>query len=314
MVPRGEDVAKHLSPSVYWMQKFEKLSTLATRTLSEACVTAGSDENTFCGLISLYDDQLLELSQKAFGEMRQKTSDPSRNPPAKTTALPNPLILGISRIHVNAFHFFGIGVSHLSGLIELYQSACRWTQQAAEADQANDWALYSSESYFRYIVLVATIILRISRSHLKTKVDLRSGERAYFTNIKLIKRRSLQTGDVNAQMVTILSQLWHSEYCFKLLDESIDPLRVQTFGRGVMGIAHDCLWAWYRQIQHSGLKEHQADEMPLVLPESNIGTGGNDSTDTAFVGEDYFAALMNGVSSNFPCSSTPWIQDDLFWT
>ena len=233
MVPRGGDVANHLSPSVYWMQKFEKLLSLATRTLSDACVTAGSNPDTLCSLIRLYDEQLLELSQKALDEMRSKVSDPLTDLTAEAIALPNPLIVGISRIHINAFHFFGNGASHLSGLIELYHLACRWTQQAAEADKVNDWALYSSESYFRYLILVATIILRISRSHLKTKIDLRTSERAYFAAVNLIKRRTLQTGDVNAQMTMILSELWHSEYCFKLSDGSIDSLHVQTIGHGV---------------------------------------------------------------------------------
>ena len=128
MVPRGGDVANHLSPSVYWMQKFKKLLTLATRTLSDASVTAGSNQDTLCSLIRLYDEQLLELSQKAVDDMRSNVSDPLTNLTAEAIALPNPLIVGISRIHINAFHFFGNGASHLSSLIELYHSACRWTQ------------------------------------------------------------------------------------------------------------------------------------------------------------------------------------------
>lgn len=84
------------------------------------------------------------------------------------------------------------------------------------------------------MLLVAIIILRISRSHqLKSRIDLARGERAYFTVVKLIKKRSLSTGDINAQMANTLSRLWHNEDCFRLPDGSFDSLSIVAPGRGV---------------------------------------------------------------------------------
>ncbi|KAH8898123.1 hypothetical protein GQ53DRAFT_623572, partial [Thozetella sp. PMI_491] len=197
----------------------------------------------------LFDDQMLEIGRKAVKDMSSRTSVPSAGSQPRAPLLPNPLIITLARVHINAFHFFGGDITlHLQDIIELYSLACHWTQQAAEMDEASGWALYSSESYFRHMVLVATIILRISQSRqLKSRVDLRRGERAYFTVVKFLKRRSLHARDVNAHTATILSELWHSNSCFRQPDGSFDSLHVRFSGRGVMAVAFDCLWYWRRE-------------------------------------------------------------------
>jgi hypothetical protein len=255
--------------------------------------------------------------------------------------LPNPMIISICRIYINAFHFFASDVStHFADLIELYHSACQWAQQICEMDEINDWALYSSESYFRFEVLAATIILRISQcDKLKSNVDLEFGERAYFSIVKLIKKRSLQTRDVNAHTAAVLSELWHNNDCFKLPDGSHDSLKVCFSGRGVrfqpsnlllsfpslnsiqvMAVAYECLWAQMceRRVAQQPPEEHSIQhsthEVSTILPILDTGIEGNGLLEMPLAAENCFPDFTNDTSLNFLYDiNMQWTQDDYFW-
>lgn len=237
-----DDVAKTISPSTRWMQRLDRLCSRANMTLSEVTYAMDTDSGrgaALGGLIKVFDEQIQDISQKALGDISCKTSKPGDTASASASAgagiYPNSMIATISRVQVNAYHFLGNDPSvNYPGLIELFHLACRWTEQATALDHATDWALYSSESYFRHTVLVASIILRISHSHqLKAKVDLGTAERGYFATVRLLKRRSLQSGDVNAQAAQLLSELWHNDFCFKGPDGMYDSLYVRIRRRGV---------------------------------------------------------------------------------
>ena len=216
------------------MQKFEKVVTRGHATLSDLILSDNSS-TILSSMIKVFDDQVLELSRQALQDIQASRSrmDVAASPDPKY--LPNPLIVIMVRFHLHTYHFLGSeSPMRLSGLIEVYNLACQWTDQASEHDRQSDWALYSSESYFRHIILVAAVILRITKStQLKSCIDVHRGERAYFAAIKLLKRRSLQSCDVNSKMANMFSQLWHNACCFKTPDGSSDSLDVRTRGRGV---------------------------------------------------------------------------------
>ena len=216
------------------MQKFEKVITRANATLSTLVLTEGSS-TTLSSMIKVFDDQVLELSHQALEDMHSSRLELVAATSPDPMYLPNPLIVTMARFHNHTYYFFGTESSiRLSGLVELYDLACQWTDQASENDRISDWALYSSESYFRHINLVACVILRITQSHqLKSRIDVRRGARAYFMRVKLLKRRSLQSWDANSNMANIFSQLWHRNCSFKRPDGSFDSLHVHTRGRGV---------------------------------------------------------------------------------
>lgn len=231
-------IAKLIPPSIRWMQKFERLCTRATIALSDITSVVPSDpcrSAALNGMIATFDEQIRDISQKALEDLPSKASvatETSTSPPAM---YPNSLIATMSRIFINSYHFFGTDPgTHYPKLVELFYLSCHWTEQATSLDQATDWAVYSSESYARHILLVATIILRISHSHqLKASIEPRTGERAFFAAVKLLKRRSLQSGDVNAQLALQLSELWHNDSCFRGSNGGYDSLEVRTRGRGV---------------------------------------------------------------------------------
>ncbi|KAK5046219.1 hypothetical protein LTR84_008362 [Exophiala bonariae] len=326
-------LARTVPSSIYWMQRFEKLSTRLTITLTE--LVCATNDGVKCqsdlvlnGLIQVFDEQILEMSRKALKEMQpERTSSGDRAASAGSRAqmYPNPLIVGMSRIHLNAYHFFGTDIClHLSYLIELHQLACQWTQQACKMDNDNDWALYSSESYFRHMVLVAVVILRISHSQeLKVKVDVAKGELAYFTIVKLLKRRSLQIGDVNAQTAASLSALWNDDYCFRLPDGTQNSLNVRTRGQGVMDIVYDCIPPAGRkvnQFRQYQVQEHEhqdlRDEIPSAMQSvpSSVVDHIIPEVPVPYIAEDYFPPLEGDISAfNFLQSSFSWPQDNSFW-
>ena len=216
------------------MQKFEKLLSRADGALADIILTEPSS-STLSTLIKIFDDQILEVSRKALTDIQSDTSGTTAATRQDVSILPNPLIVNLARLHIHSYYFYEAGQSvRLPGLVDLYSLVCQFVDQATEMDRKTDWALYSSESYGRHLAMIAAIILRISHSQqLKSKIDGRQGERAFFAVVKLLKRRSLQIGDVNAQLANVFSQLWHSDYCFKLQDGSYDSLHIRTRGRGV---------------------------------------------------------------------------------
>jgi hypothetical protein len=219
------------------MQEFEKICTRANMALTDLIQSHGLDspKESLHSLIKIFDDQIINISRKAIRDLRSKNIGPTEGLRAGVPLLPNPMIISVTRVHVNAFHFFGTDrFVHFPELINLYHLACHWTDQASDMDEANNWAFYSSESYFRHMLLIATVILRISRNdQLKSSIDLRKGEKAYFTVVRLLKKRSLSTRDVNANTANILSELWNNDYCFRQRDGSNDSLSVPVSGRGV---------------------------------------------------------------------------------
>lgn len=231
-------IAKSIPPSIRWMQKFDRLCTRATIALSDITSVVTSDpcrSAALNGMIATFDEQIRDISQKALEDLPSKASMATETSTSTPPMYPNSLIAIMSRISINSYHFFGTDPgTHYPKLVELFYLACRWTEQATSLDQATDWALYSSESYSRHILLVAAIILRISHSHqLKSSIEPRAGERAFFAAVKLLKRRSLQSGDVNAQSALQLSELWHNDSCFRRPDGGYDSLEVRIRGRGV---------------------------------------------------------------------------------
>jgi hypothetical protein len=229
-----DDLSKFLSSNTFWIQEFDKVFTKASRTLTEWTSSHNPSpiKEAFRDLIRHFDEEILRMSRRT---MENTNSQCSESIELSRFVIPLPMIITAFRIRINAFYFFASDITfHIPQLIELYYLACYWTQDASSTDEANNWALYSSESYFRHMILVATIILRISRSpRLKEKVDLRKGEDAYCALVHMLRKRSLSKNDSNVHMADILLQLWRSEDCFKLPDGSDDSLFIENSGHGV---------------------------------------------------------------------------------
>ena len=232
-------IIKSIPPSTYWMQKFEKLLTRSILVLTEVSSVNNGHVSTaaLAPLIQHFEGQMLEIGRNALDELQLK--EPVETPRTDVSVLPNPLIVELARVHLRSFYFMANDAStQVSHMIELHYLGCSWVEQASQLDRTSDWAMYSSETYFRTIILVAAMILRIHHSpQLKIKVDARLGEKSYFAAVKLLRRRSLQPNDVNSHTAIILSKLWHSDFFSKRSGEEgtqgSDSLRVRIRGRAV---------------------------------------------------------------------------------
>jgi hypothetical protein len=98
-------------------------------------------------------------------------------------------------------------------------------------------------------LLAAFIILRISRSCLASRVDLRAGEKAYFATILDFREASLENDDLCARGAMVLGQLWSSTRVFRQPDGVVDGLVLRVRSRLSMGIVHECFWWWREEFQ-----------------------------------------------------------------
>lgn len=104
-----EDVAKVLSPSVFWMQEFEKLCSRAIMTLTDFVHSRAQDspKETLRDLVKLFDQEILNINRKAVRDTEQENSQSEEASRFGMPILPNSMIISILRVHINAFHLFG---------------------------------------------------------------------------------------------------------------------------------------------------------------------------------------------------------------
>ncbi|KIW25712.1 uncharacterized protein PV07_08868 [Cladophialophora immunda] len=319
-LPCSSDASRLLPPSTYWMQKFEKVVARADEVLADT-VRSGGPLATLRSLINVFDDQILEVSRKALEDMRSDASMTATGARTDDSVLPNPLIVTTARVHVNAYHFFGADPSeHMSGLVELSHLIRQFAEQASKMDGNSDWAFYASEPYFRHICLLLAMLLRMSHSrHLRLWIDMKQGERTFFALLKLLKRRSLQFGDVNAHVVTLFSQLWHDDSIFRLQDGSQDSLHVHTRGRGAFGILYDCLTPPRpRDSSHAPVEALHArpggDALHDVSCAGTTALTNETSVDSPLpADDDFLGALPNELSWDFVHDGSQWPNESLFW-
>ena len=99
------------------------------------------------------------------------------------------------------------------------------------------------------MTLAAFIILKVSRSCLAGRVDLRTGEKAYFTTIVSLRESSLENDDIYARGSMILKQLWTSTQVFRGPDGVVDGLSLRIRTRLSMSVVFDCFWWWREEFQ-----------------------------------------------------------------
>jgi transcriptional regulatory protein LEU3 len=99
-----------------------------------------------------------------------------------------------------------------------------------DLDVADDFALYSTQWLQRMLILASHSILKITRSELRTHMDLEHGEKAYFKAIMFSKKRSAENNDLDSRNAIILTQLWASDSIFRKKDGILigDRLRMRS--------------------------------------------------------------------------------------
>lgn len=156
------------------------------------------------------------------------------------------LLQGCTRLAIKVFHFFAApDTARTVGLVQLYALCCDVLGMVHDLDVAEDFALYSTQTLHKMVIIASHSILKITRSELRTQVDLEHGERAYFKAIKFSRKRSVETNDLDSRSAIILTQLWSSDYIFRKKDGTLIGDRLRMRSRLV---SVECLLEVYDQI------------------------------------------------------------------
>ncbi|KAI1621282.1 hypothetical protein EDD37DRAFT_594367 [Exophiala viscosa] len=167
-----------------------------------------------------------------------------------------------ARLQVHSFHFFvGPTERDNASLAKLYLLACSVIEMALGLDETEDFSSSATAYNQKMLVLASFALLRIARSHLASLLDIERGRQAYFDNILLFRKISVQDSDLSSRTTVILTQLWTSKNAFKKSDGTTDSLLLLCRSRLSMSVVFDCFWRWRREFagQQTPYKETQSD-------------------------------------------------------
>ena len=160
------------------------------------------------------------------------------------------LYLNCLRLHIKAFHFFETGESSsIAGFVELY-SVARGVIENVLNLYGTDNRFGSCSAYFhRSMLLAAFTLLKIVRSPIASYLDVRSGEKCYFSTIVHLRKSTLENDDLHARGAMILTQLWTSDKIFKTATGEANSLSLRIRSRLTMSIVFDCFWWWREEFE-----------------------------------------------------------------
>lgn len=149
-------------------------------------------------------------------------------------------------------------------LINMYTDACSMIELVTELDQEQEIAEYGSTNVNIMWNLAALIILRVGKSHVREALDLKRGQRCYFSTINLNKKQSVRPDDVSARATMILSQLWTSKMVLKQPDGTPDSLWLRCRNRLGCSLTYDSFWLWRQEFggqpnSYDGIEDEKAN-------------------------------------------------------
>lgn len=140
--------------------------------------------------------------------------------------------LGTVRLLIRAFHFFGNPDSQRStGILQTFFIACDLIECSSRLDSDVDFGSHCDFTQSRTIGLAAVCILRVLRSGLAAHVDVGRGELMISEAIRISRKRSIRTNDLDSRNAIILTQLWSCPRVFQYKGGTVDGLRLLLRGR-----------------------------------------------------------------------------------
>lgn len=235
MIPDSFDSDDARAQTVYSLPpaiRFQKtLSRILTESILELEKYALSKplEQRAAALNPLIDAALLSL-----GELQNECPSPVDR-----------FYLTGAELQVAAFHLLGPRSSFDdSRLSKMYSLACSAIELMDALNRTECFCDYMSNIIVRYLNLAAFTILKLSRCHLQSVLDVERGRIAYFRLIQIFKQANLDPGDSISRSYSILTQLWTSKNIFRKSDGVYDPLSIRCGSRLAMGILYDLFWWW----------------------------------------------------------------------
>ena len=145
---------------------------------------------------------------------------------------PDNLMVYCVRLHicVTCLSFVNEQINRVR-LIELYGIAIGMVEMFSSLDASMDFALFSTYYFARSLGLAAFVILKLTRCTWNLLIDRERGERCYFSAIRLLRRRSSDSPDLDSKLAMILTELWSSRSVFRDSSGNVESLRVRVRSR-----------------------------------------------------------------------------------
>ncbi|KAF7544936.1 hypothetical protein G7046_g9675 [Stylonectria norvegica] len=174
------------------------------------------------GCLALFNESYAPYFPEIFDSLKAPNELYHSSVPLSWTALYSRFALSHIHLLIWALHFFNVSV-----------------QLDAECGSES----HCSQMGARSRTLAAVCILRVLRSNLRAQVNVQRGEEMYFEAIRISRKRSIQSNDLDARNCSILTQIWSSTRLFKYKDGSVNGLRLLLRGRLSMSLPYDShLW------------------------------------------------------------------------
>ncbi|ETN39952.1 uncharacterized protein HMPREF1541_06179 [Cyphellophora europaea CBS 101466] len=176
-----------------------------------------------------------------------------------------------AELQIVAFHLLGPkGSFQESKIIKMHELACSAIDILDNLDSVQSWAVDAPSNALKYLTLAGFTLLKLSRCHMRDRLDLAQGKMAYFTAMAIFKKAAVETDDSIGRLPKIMTQLWTSKNIFKKADGSTDALSLRCGSRLAMSIVYDCYWWWrsefagmpnpYEERDHNTLEEQLTPE------------------------------------------------------
>ena len=219
-----------MSPDFNQLALRTKLHHIQSSAISKVVpyIMAPADDASLEGIIEIFDSQARMLQSQLQDDIGTKQL-PWDVVIAK--ALTDMLTMYCVRLHICVSRFMVRQPVSMTGLVELYGIAIGLIEKYSSMDAASDLALYSTFYLSRALGLAAFVVLKLHHSPQHLVIDRERGERCYFSVIRLCRRRSLDTPDLDSRLATILTELWSSSMVFRGPDGIFDALNVRIRSR-----------------------------------------------------------------------------------
>lgn len=133
------------------------------------------------------------------------------------------------------------------------------------------------------LILASSVLLRLLKSSMSSKIDSEKAKNALFSGLNLMKYMILDAKDIASKCSNALNQLWNSAKAFRKADGSeYGTLRIRS--RLVISPVIDMAW-WWRE-------EYEPDALPSA-PENNEDGGSNEVSNTNSNNDLLFGPISN---------------------
>ena len=125
------------------------------------------------------------------------------------------LIRYSGELSIRAFHFLDPEGIDLYRSTQVYAIAGDVIECSVMLGRSTkDSSCYLPHYFWRMVLLAAYCILRICKSPLKAKLDMKEAETTFFNAVDILKKHSAQNNDLEAISGVMLTQLWSSQRAF----------------------------------------------------------------------------------------------------